>query len=63
MQSPGGGSGALWELCTILSIAHQHEALANVLAGTTVAGSDSTAVVQCQAEVTDHIKTSTFDAG
>jgi len=59
MQSPRGGNGALWELCTILGIARQHEALANVLAGTTVAGSDSAAVVQCQAEVTRQTKVST----
>ena len=41
----------LWELCTVLGIARQHEALADVLARTAVAGFEGSAVLRCQAEV------------
>ena len=48
----------LWELCMVLGIARQHEALADVLARTTMAGSDGAAFVQCQAEASSKIKAS-----
>ena len=50
-QSPKVSSAVLSELCMVLGIAQHHEALADVLAATSMAGPDGYAVVQCQAEV------------
>ena len=41
----------MWELCTVLGLARQHEALADVLGRTTAASSDGSAIMRCQAEV------------